>query len=66
MPACYPDTIWKNKVFFPIDNAKVVINSRLIKIFLDNYSIEFGLRNSITSNVSGETGEVGTNVEYAP
>ena len=24
------------------------------------------LRNSITSNVSGETGEVGTNVEYAP
>lgn len=24
------------------------------------------LRNSITSNVSGEKGEVGTNVEYAP
>ena len=24
------------------------------------------LRNSIASNVSGETGEVGTNVEYAP
>ncbi len=33
----------------------------------ENCPVDSGqLRNSITSNVSGETGEVGTNVEYAP
>lgn len=33
----------------------------------ENCPVDSGqLRNSIASNVSGETGEVGTNVEYAP
>ena len=33
----------------------------------ENCPVDSGqLRNSITSNVSGEKGEVGTNVEYAP
>lgn len=33
----------------------------------ENCPVDSGqLRNSITSNVRGETGEVGTNVEYAP
>ena len=33
----------------------------------ENCPVDSGqLRNSIISNVSGDTGEVGTNVEYAP